>query len=278
MKAKWSDLPPDVQTYLAERDKETEAAIMQAEQAKLYEPIGQLIAANQDLFAKRNVTPAQGLAVLVAAQRSLDADPRAGLAEIARAYGIDLGPAVQARDASPARETPASQTPAAPPTGEPPKPDQAAPDPAKLVAALRDEVRQITQRVAAHESRVKAQEQAVLQARNVERERAIARFAADKPYFQEVRPLIDVLLQSGQAKDLAGAYDMAVNAHPDIRQRIHADQRKAEEERRSAEARAKADQARRAAAVNVRSTPAGAPTNPRTVDETLNEIARRRYA
>jgi hypothetical protein len=279
MKAKWSELPADVQTYVAQRDKETEAAIMQAgQQAKAYEPIEKLIAANQELFARRNVTPAQGLAVLVAAQRSLDADPKAGLAEIARAYGIDLGPALPARDASPARQTPAGQAPAAPQAGEEPKPDEAPPDPARLVAALRDEVRQITQRVAAHESRVKAQEQEALQARNAARERAIAAFAADKPYFQEVRPLIDVLLQSGQAKELTGAYDMAVNAHPDIRQRIQADQRKAEDEKRAAEARAKADQARRAAAVNVRSTPGGAPANPRTVDETLNEIARRRYA
>jgi hypothetical protein len=83
------------------------------------------------------------------------------------------------------------------------------------------------------------------------------------------------LLRGGQASDLAEAYDMAVNAKPDIRRRIQADQRKAEEDKRTADARSKADQARRAASVNVRSVPVGA--NPKTMDDTLTEIARRRY-
>jgi hypothetical protein len=287
MKAKWSTLPPDVQTYVAQRDKETHAAITQAgqklkafeQQVKDHAPLSQLIEAHADTFRRRGVTPAQGLAVLLEAQRRLDAAPKAGLVEIGRMYGIDLRSFLQPQAPSPQASQPQAVAPQSgqPPSGEQPPADRAVPDPAtaQLVEALRAELRQTTQRLAVHESRVNAQEQAESQARSAAVQRAVAAFGEDKPYFAEVKPLMAALLNGGQAKDLADAYDMAVNADRDIRLRIQTDQRQAEEEKRAAGARTKADQARRAAAVNVRSGPAA--VNPKTMDDTLNEIARRRY-
>jgi hypothetical protein len=274
MKAKWSHLPPDVQTYVAQRDKETHAAITRAgqylkaldQQIKGYEPLDQLIEAHQDMFARRGITPAQGFAVLLDAQRTLEADPVAGLVNIGLGYGVDLRPFFQARSGH------SSQG------GQQPSANQVAPDPrtAQLLTELREELRQTKHTLAAHDSKANAMERAQQQALVSALKGAIAEFSHDKPYFEEVKPLMAALVESLQARDLADAYDMAVNAHPDIRRRIHADQRKAEEEKRAAEARSKADQARRAAAVNVRSTPITA--TPKTMDDTLNEIARRRYA
>jgi hypothetical protein len=200
--------------------------------------------------------------VLLDAQRKLEADPVAGLVHVGLGYGVDLRPFFQARSGH------SSQG------GQQPSANQVAPDPrtAQLLTELREELRQTKHALAAHESKANAKERTERQAWDA----ALAEFAHDKPYFEEVKPLMAALVDSRQARDLAEAYDMAVNAHPDIRQRIHADQRQADEEKRAAEARTRADQARRAAAVNVRSAPVTA--TPKTMDDTLNEIARRRYS
>jgi hypothetical protein len=55
------------------------------------------------------------------------------------------------------------------------------------------------------------------------------------------------------------------------------EQRKADEDKRAEDARRKAADARKSAQVNVKSSgPAGA--TPRTIDDTLQDIARRAYA
>jgi hypothetical protein len=264
MKAKWSSLSPEVQTYVARRDKENHEAITRAGQyvkslgqvVEAYEPLGQLIATYQDDFARRGIPPAQGIAVLLDAQRRLDANPLAGLVQIGLSYGIDLRSALQA-------------------SGMLPQGGQSAPH--SYSNPLQNELVQSMQdRLGLHERWIMAQQQAAHEAQNSEIQHTIAEFADGKAHFDEVRPLMAALLRGGQASDLADAYDMAVNAQPDIRRRIQADQRKAEEDRRAADARSKADHARRAASINVRSVPVG--TNPRTIDDTLTEIARRRFA
>ena len=87
---------------------------------------------------------------------------------------------------------------------------------------------------------------------------------------------MSALMLGGQAGTLVEAYDMAVFANRSTRERIHQDQRTQEDARRQADAQAKAEQARRAASVNVRSGSPGSQT-PKTIDDTLKEIARRRY-
>jgi hypothetical protein len=264
MKAKWETLPPDVQTYVARRDKESHEAITRAGQyvkslgqvVEAYEPLGQVITAYQDDFARRGMPPAQGIAVLLDAQRRLDADPVGGLVQIGLMYGIDLRQALQGQGANPQGGQPAPAAQASPWDNE----------------ALRP----VLDQVGLHQRWIAAQEQAREEAIGTELQHTIADFADGKQFFDEARPLMAALLRGGQANDLAEAYDMAVNAKPDIRRRIQADQRRTEQDKRTMDARSKADQARRAASVNVRSVPIGA--NPKTMDDTLTEIARRRYA
>jgi hypothetical protein len=199
MKGRWSHLPPDVQTYVAQRDKETHAAITRAgqylkaldQQIKGYEPLDQLIEAHQDMFARRGVTPAQGFAVLLDAQRKLEADPVAGLVHVGLGYGVDLRPFFQARSGH------SSQG------GQQPSANQVAPDPrtAQLLTELREELRQTKHALAAHESKANAKERTERQARDATLRGALAEFAHDKPYFEEVKPLMAALVDSRQARD-----------------------------------------------------------------------------
>lgn len=75
----------------------------------------------------------------------------------------------------------------------------------------------------------------------------IAEFAArpDRPYFNDVRVHMGQLLESGQAKSMDEAYEMATWAVPAIRETLLQEQREAAEKAR-AEAAAKARQASRA--------------------------------
>lgn len=74
--------------------------------------------------------------------------------------------------------------------------------------------------------------------------------AADKPHFDAVRGDMADLLESGKAKSLSEAYDMAVWMRPDIRQSL-LDQKQAEAQRKAME-QLSAQRAKTAAAVSVK--------------------------
>lgn len=255
----WASVSPEAQKVIAKREADAHAEITRrGEQAKTYEetlkayePLGQLIQAHKDDFSRRGISPVQSFSALLAAQKSLDENPVHGLVQIGLSYGVDLRPLLQGQPAT----------------------IPAAPDP--RVAQLEARLQQVTgylteQQRTQHDA---AEKQRLAQ--ESELQQVIGDFAKDKPHFNEVKPVMAALLQSEQAKDLAEAYDMAINAKPDIRQRIQEDQRKADEAKREADAKAKAEQARKAASVNVKSSSANA--SPRTMDDTLKEIARKTY-
>jgi len=260
MKAKWAAVPPDIQAHIAKRETEAHQAITRSgrqvkeleQQVQAHAPLDQVVRTHHDTFARRGFSPAQGVGLLLEAQRALDANPAAALVQIGLGYGIDLRPALQQAGVQHA----AAQT-----------------DP--RVVELENLVRQLTGRLDSTESKLNAREQADKEATEAQMQSDLDRFSQGKPYSDELRPLMDTLLSSRHAKDPAEAYDMAANAHPHVRERIQADQRAkdAEEKRRADEA--KAAEARKAAATNLRSSAPGLQT-PKTMDDTLKEIAYRR--
>jgi len=82
----------------------------------------------------------------------------------------------------------------------------------------------------------------------------VERFKADKPYFEDVRYLMGTLLDSGQAKDLQDAYDMAVYANPSIRSRVLAEQQATSSQRNVQAAQEQAAKAK-SAAISVNGAP-----------------------
>ena len=246
MKAKWNGLPPEVQSYVAQRESDVHKAITRAgEHIKAYEQLDQVIQHHQQTFSKRGVAPAQGIAMLLDAQARLDNNVWDGLVQISASYGIDLRPALQIL--------------AQMQNGQQPVQPQRGPDP--YVADLIHKVQQM-------QGQMDSERQAVAQAQETELQKAIDDFAKDKPYFEDAREIMIPLLASEKAGNLEEAYDMAVNAHKELRLRIQEDQRKDEAKKAEAAAKAKADAARKSAGVNVRS--GSATQSPKSIDDTLN--------
>lgn len=257
-KAKWGSVPPELQAYIAQRDKEQHEAISRAgQQVKTFEPISKVVEHFQETFRRNNLQPADAIERLLAVESSLAQNPGNAIKDIAKAYGVDLRTLIDGQLAAPQQDD---------------KGQQADPAVATLQAELA-EVRANNEKVMSY---LTAQQRAQYEHEQTALARQIADFAKDKPHFEAVRKHMGALLQADENLTLDQAYEQATYAVPEIRQRILADQRKADEDKRAEEARKKAADAKKSAKVNVNSSIAGGNT-PKTMDDTLNEIARRRY-
>jgi hypothetical protein len=242
-KAKWASLPPDTQAYIAQRDKESHEAISRAgQQIKAFEPIGKVIEQYGHVFAKNGLQPHDGIARMMAVNEMLETNPRAAIAEIAKAYGVNLQGTSDEQNATP--ESP--------------------------------RIAELEARLARQEAHLTAQMRQRQEAEANELAREIADFAKDKPHFESVRKVMAGLMNSGAAETMQDAYDRAIYADPTIRQSLQVEaQTKAEEQRKAEEAK-RLSAAKKAAGVNVKSSPGQANTA-RSLDDDLWAIARKAY-
>jgi hypothetical protein len=242
-KAKWASLPPDTQAYIAQRDKESHEAISRAgQQIKAFEPIGKVIEQYGHVFAKNGLQPHDGIARMMAVNEMLETNPRAAIAEIAKAYGVNLQGTSDEQNATP--ESP--------------------------------RIAELEARLARQEAHLTAQMRQRQEAEANELAREIADFAKDKPHFESVRKVMAGLMNSGAAETMQDAYDRAIYADPTIRQSLQVEaQTKAEEQRKAEEAK-RLSAAKKAAGVNVKSSPGQASTV-RSLDDDLWAIARKAY-
>lgn len=84
------------------------------------------------------------------------------------------------------------------------------------------------------------------------------------------------LMHADPNLDLEQAYSRAVRTDDELFAQTKAQEAAAAEARRQAEARKKAEEARKAAAVNVTSSP-GSGKTPKSMDDTLREVALKAY-
>jgi hypothetical protein len=275
MKAKFAKLPAefrDVQEYIAKRDGQQNDAIVrlqdnlrQQEQfVKSFDDLSRTILAYKDDFARRGITATQGIANLLAVQKSLEQQPFNTWVEIGRRVGIDLGQILQTAGIDPRTIN-----------IQPQQPNQE-------VSALQAELRNARAEVAEVKRRLEHQDHSAQQWELSQANQAITDFAKDKPYFEQVREDMAVLLQTGRAATLADAYTKACRMNDTVAAKLQEDERKAGEEKRKAEEKAKkaeeqakAEAARKSAAVNVKSVPAK--SNPKTLDDELREGINRLY-
>lgn len=241
-KAKWASVPPDLQAYIAQRDKESHDAISRAgQEVKAYEPIRRVIEQFQGAFQRNGLQPHDAFARMMAVEDMLAQNPRAAIEQIAKAYGVNLQ----------------GQT------------EQAANPADPRVAELEAELGKV-------KSYLTSQQRQRHDAEQAEIAREIADFAKDKPHFEAVRSIMAGLMNASPDMTLADAYERATYADPTIRQAILADEAtKAEAKRKEEEAKRVKD-AKKAAGVNVKGSPGQAATV-RTLDDDLREIARRAY-
>lgn len=251
-RAEWAKLPPSVQEYVLKRESESHKAITsQGERLKSFEPFEGLLTEYRDDFARHAVTPDQGIRALLEAQRMFDRNPLEAATTLLLQRGIDLRPLLAGQQ---------GQVPSADPR----------------VGQLEQRLNQAEQKY----EQTLQQQRAAQEAADVA---AVNQFAKDKPYFDDVRVLMASLMKDGHAESLQAAYDMAVRAHPEVAKRIELDQRKAAEEKRKAEEAAREDElkkraqdAAKAAKVNVKS--GTAVSTPKSMDDTLDELGRRLFA
>lgn len=184
-KAKFATLDPEVQKEVLRREQDVEKGFRdRAEQLKRYEPLENILAPRRALWAAQGLDEASAIKTLLAAQDLLEQDPRKGLEFLAKSYGVDLAQPVQGQAFAPQ------------PAGNSPTPEFTA-----LQQELADLKRQMaTQSEAGLVSQIEAFRQ---DPKNL--------------YFENVREDMAVLLNSGKAKDLPEAYEMACWMNPEIR-------------------------------------------------------------
>jgi hypothetical protein len=241
-KAKWASLPPDTQTYVAQRDKEQHDAITRAgQQIKAFEPIGKVIEQFGHVFQKNGLQPHEGIARMMAVNEMLETDAPSAIREIAKAYGVNLqGEAAQ--DANPDNPR----------------------------------IAELEARLARQETHLREQQRREQEAESAKLAREIADFAKDKSHFESVRGMMAGLITADPNLSLQDAYDRAIHADPTIRQSLQADAQKAAEDKRKAEEAERVAKAKKAAGVNVRSSP-GQASAAKSMDDDLWAIARKHY-
>lgn len=244
MKAKFASLPPDIQTYVAERDRDVAAQISRmGNQIKAHEPVRAILEQHRDYFQRIGREPADAFRQFVNASRHLDQDAPAAIRTLAQMYRVDLKALAEGQS---------QQQPAAP-----------AVDP-RLEARLRRMELETANRTKAETA---SREKSIVE--------TIERFAGDKshPYFADLQDEIAAQLHGidpelPAEKRLEMAYDKARWAHPTIRERILSDQRKADEDKRKADAEKAAKEAKRQGQINHRPGPGSTPVKG-TIEDSL---------
>lgn len=247
MAEKFGTLPPEVQTYVNQREIESHKAISTlGQQVKQYEPVARVLQENRATFERNGTTYEAGVAALVAAQNALDQNPENGLAFLAKTYGVDLRNLV---------------TKIYGPQGAETDHNGLAPDPE--IVSLRSELAQLKQQIEYSASQQTSREKAAIEAKqNNERDSLqtrISKFAEGKADFDQVAPEILANMTALQQSDpglspdelLQQAYERAIWANPKTR----AAQIKSEEARRLQEAAKAAAESKRAGSINVRGAP-----------------------
>ena len=259
-KALWANVPPDLQSYIGEREAQAHQAITRAgEQIKAFEPLARVLQQHGDTFTRNNLQPHDGVARLLAMESWLGQDPVTAVKEIAKAYGVDLTGLNQ-------------QQPAQPAVGEQGTPAQ---DP--RVSTVQAELAETKAELKKVTSYLTAQQREQIESSNAALARQIADFAKERPHFEAVRKHMGALMSADESLTLEQAYDQASYAIPEIRNRILADQRKTDEDKKAKERAAQVAAAKKAGSVNVKSA-TGTGQAPKSMDDTLREVAARRFA
>jgi hypothetical protein len=196
-------------------------------------------------------TPAQAVGQLFAWFQALAANPKEAFPALAKSYNFDLASVVQPQTPPPAAAANGQATPPAQAqAGEIPEPVK------NYISGLEQKIVDLTSAVTNKIGSLETNWQRESENKTQE---ILMTWAKDKPHFEEVRKHMGYLIGSGAVPlkpdgkiDLDKAYDMAIFAVPEVREKVLAAQ--AEEQRKQAEAKAVAEkQAQAAAAAKSRS-------------------------
>lgn len=240
-KAKWAELPPEIQKEISKREAEVHKGFTQQDnERKFGKAMQQAIAPYAQQFQAERRDPVQEVQNMLRLDQFLrSASPEqkmAAIHQIARGYGVDLGQA----------------------------PEQQFVDP--QVADLRQQLQQV-QSFAQNLPNMLAEKQALQEWQDKWKA-----FQADpaNTHLETVKEAMHALLQSGQAADYQEAYDKACWLNPEIRSMRQADQLKAAEAKRIEEAKRKTAAAKKAGS-SISGGPGGTPSTPAAASGSLRD-------
>ena len=235
----WQKADPKMQEYAWQREEQMRAGVEPLlSKAQFADTMQQAIEPYLPTIQGMGLTPEKAVSALMQADYTLrTAPPQQKMqlfAQLAQSYGINLG----AMGANP----------------------QAAPqnsvDP--LVWQLQNELNSVRGEVMGWKQQQEMQQNQQLLGE-------INQFSLKADHFEEARPTMIQLLQSGMAETLEEAYDKAIRLNPDLFEQVSKAQQ-AEQAAKQAKEYNRAAKAARAAAVSVRSATPGANTAPKAAN------------
>lgn len=237
VKAKWSTLPPDVQSFWANRESEIHKKFTSdGERLKNLERYDEALRENAEFLKANNIPPHEYVRRLAVADQMLRTNPQQAWAWISQTYGLNLNPGYQ------------------------PDPNSAL---ASKVTQLETQLQQFRQ--AEEASRLTVAQQ------------RLDELAKDRPYLanEAVQELMADFLELKRAKTPEEAYEMAIRAEPTVRAELEA-KAKEEADKKAAE-EAKARQAKDAKILPLSRRPGSTPTAPvkgKNIWDTLDNVAK----
>lgn len=291
-KAEWENLPPAVQAAVEKRELDMAKGVEDLK--KRQAEIDQVLQPRLDMIRRHGHTPAQAVNQLFAWFEALGTNPQVAFPALAQSYKFDLRsipgliPQQQQVPQPGQQQVPQpGQQPGAPgaeaqPAGDVP------PSVQRYIDDLNRKMEALQQGFSNQLGQLSTSFQQQSQAKT---EEILGNWSKDKPYFEDVRKMMAHMISSGAvaplpngAADLDSAYDRAIWAIPEVREKILADQQKAAADAAKAKAAAErkaqqdqADKARRAQAGSLAGTAPGAPVPPvkgrkgKTVAESLRD-------
>jgi hypothetical protein len=249
---KWTSLPPELQKYISERESQAHTRITQAgNELKAYAPLREVYSGLHQMGVPQG-REAEVITNWARAQAFLDQNPTEGLRWLAKSYNVDPAQLV----GQGAQQTQTSGV------------DDLFRDP-RLDSQVLPEVNQLKAEIARLQGHLTARERAELEERQTTAEETIAKFAEGKTDWADlvadVTKEVAILRQENPRASmqelLDQAYDRAKWANPVTRQRTLEAERKVAEEKAQKEREKAAAEAKKHAAMNVRtgaaaSTPA----------------------
>lgn len=242
-KAAWDKLDPNIKAEVTRREADFHRGIEQYRGAAQYaQQMDNAIAPYRATMQKLGITPAGAVAELMSADHKLrygsQYEKQTYFMQLAHNYGVDLGATAETQ-----RTT----------------------DPNLYTLQMQNQ--QLQNQIATQQDQVRQQTEASLHSE-------ISTFASDPKniHFEAVRGHMSALLQAGQAQTLQDAYEQAIYANPTTRATVIQQQAQVAKE----EMAKKAQVAKAAASVNVRSRPAIQPKDAvGSMEDTLRAIYRR---
>ena len=228
----WSKADPKIQEYAWQREEQMRKGVEPLlSKAQFADEMKEVIAPYEATITGLGLKPSQAVKALMEADYTLrTSTPEQRVAyfqQLAQQYGVNLGGM------------------------------QAAPVDQNLYA-LQNQLAQVRGEVLTWKQQQEQQQNAVLLSE-------INDFAAKAEHFEDARPVMVNLLQSGLASTLEEAYDKAIRLDPALFERVQSAQQAAEQAKKAAELN-RAAKAARAAAVSVRSSTPGTNTAPKAQD------------